>query len=62
MTQKNFFAVSGLVFTAVTILHAVRLARGWTVILGSHPIPMWASWVGLVVAGWLALTAFQLKK
>ncbi len=61
MTQKNFFRIAGGIFSAVAVLHGVRLLRGWAVLVGSHPVPMWVSWIGLVIAGWLAMTAWKLK-
>jgi len=35
---------------------------GVTVIIGDWPIPMWASWIALVVAGGLALLGLRLSE
>lgn len=62
MTQKNFNAVAGTVFLVVAILHALRLLRGWEFAIASWHAPLWVSWAGLAVGGFLAYTAFTLKK
>jgi hypothetical protein len=34
----------------------------WTVIIGDWSIPIWASWIALVVAGGLALLGLRLSE
>ena len=34
----------------------------WTVIIGDWSIPMWVSWIALVVAGGLALLGLRLSE
>ncbi len=36
------------------LFHLVRIYMGWPVMIGDWSVPMWASWIGLVVAGGLA--------
>ncbi len=59
MGNKPFTLIAVIVFAIVALLHAVRLFTYFTVVLGSHTIPMWASWVGLVVAGTLAIMVWR---
>jgi hypothetical protein len=33
---------------------------GWTVDIGDWSVPMWLSWIGLIVAGGLAFFGFRL--
>jgi hypothetical protein len=40
----------------VALFHLVRIFMEWTVIIGDWSIPMWASWIALVVAGGLTTT------
>lgn len=61
MTQKTFNAVAGTVFVIVAAVHALRLLRGWTFIIGSWTAPLWVSWLGLALAGFLAYSAFNRK-
>ena len=32
---------------------------GWPVVIGDWSVPMWVSWIGLVVAGGLAFFGFE---
>jgi hypothetical protein len=61
MSHKTFLAVSGTIFGVVTLVHLARLLAGWTVHIGAFEVPMWFSWAGLVVAGYLAFSAFRLR-
>ena len=39
--------------------HVYRLFTDFEIILGSHTIPMWVSYVGIVVAGGLSIGLFR---
>ena len=54
--------VSGFVFAAVSVLHALRLALRWEMVIGGWLVPTWLSVVGLLVAGYLASCAFRLAR
>jgi hypothetical protein len=57
--MSNYYAtVTTLIFALVALLHAVRLFKGWTVQIGPHSVSMTLSWVGLVIAGLLAIWGF----
>jgi hypothetical protein len=60
MDQKTFSVVAGLIFTLVALFHLVRIYMGWPVDIGDWSVPMWFSWIGLVVAGGLAFFGFRL--
>jgi hypothetical protein len=62
MSQKAFLGVSGTIFGIITILHLARVMYGWPAQIGSVHVPTWASWLSLLVAGYLAITAFILLK
>jgi hypothetical protein len=61
MDQKTFSIVAGLIFTLVALFHLVRIYMGWPVDIGDWSVPMWFSWIGLVVAGGLAFFGFRLS-
>jgi hypothetical protein len=46
----------------VALFHLARIFMEWTVIIGDWFIPMWVSWIALVVAGGLALLGLRLKR
>jgi hypothetical protein len=61
MDQKTFSVVAGVVFALVALLHLVRIYMNWPVVVGLWSVPMWVSWVGLVVAGGLAFFGLRLS-
>src|SRR5258705_13167469 len=56
MDQKTFSIVTGVIFAAVALFHLVRIYMDWPVIIGGWSVPMWVSWIGLVVAGGVAFS------
>ena len=44
----------GILFLIIAVLHALRLLYGWPAVIGTFVVPMWASWVAVVVAGTLS--------
>jgi hypothetical protein len=37
----------------------LRLLRGWQVTIGDIVVPLWVSWIGLAIAGYLAYQGFR---
>jgi hypothetical protein len=62
MDEKAFSLVAGVIFALVALLHLVRIFLGWPVDIGEWSVPMWVSWVALVVAGGLALLGLRLSQ
>ena len=60
MSQKTFTLTAGAIFTIVAVLHLLRLLLGWEAAIGGWHVPVWFSWLGLALAGFLAYTAFTL--
>ena len=54
MTEKTFATIGTVIFALVALLHLLRLVMGWSVVIDSWTVPMWVSWIGLVVAGGLS--------
>ena len=62
MNQKTFSTVVGVIFAVIAVLHLLRAVLGWNAVVGSFTVPMWFSWIALVMAGFLAYSAFKLAK
>ena len=62
MNQRTYCLVTGIIFTAVAVLHGARLIRHWEAVIGGWSMPSWISVVALVVAGFLAWTASRLRR
>ena len=54
--------VSTAIFAVVAIGHLLRAVYGWEVVIGEWSIPLWASWIGVVVAGILAYSGYQHRR
>jgi hypothetical protein len=62
MKQKTYFGLTSFVFLLVGVMHALRLLNGWHVVFGSTTIPLWVSWIGLIVGGTLSYQGYRLAK
>jgi hypothetical protein len=60
MDQKKFVLLTGVIFALLALFHLLRIYMGWPVVIGGWTIPMWLSWLGLVVAGSLAYIGISL--
>ena len=57
----KYIVVSGTVFGVVAVLQALRALNHWPVHIGSIEIPVWASWIAMIIAGSLCVWAFRSK-
>ena len=62
MDAKAFSLVAGVIFAGVELFHLVRIFMEWAIVIGNWSIPMWVSWIALIVAGGLALLGFRLSE
>ena len=60
MGRKTYFLVAGIIFTLVALFHLLRVLEDWPVMIVDWSVPKWMSWVGLIVAGGLAIFGFHL--
>jgi hypothetical protein len=59
MNQITFSFVAGLIFLLIAAMHVLRLALKWEVVLNDWSVPMWVSWLALVIAGFLAVEGLK---
>ena len=62
MSQKSYITVTGAVFLVIAVLHLLRLLFGWEAVIGGWNVPTWVSGLALVLSGYLAYSAFKLRK
>ncbi|MDE3016257.1 MAG: hypothetical protein KGI29_04965 [Pseudomonadota bacterium] len=62
MTQKAYSLIVGIIFTIVALVHVWRLAAGWDIIIDGWLVPMWVSWIGLIVPGILGFFGFRYSR
>jgi hypothetical protein len=51
--------VAVALFALIAIAHLFRLFTGWEVIVSGYVIPVWISWLGLIIAGGLAVMVWR---
>jgi hypothetical protein len=54
MTEKTFSTLAAAIFGVVAVLHLVRILIGWSIVVDGWTVPMWVSWVGLILTGALS--------
>jgi len=57
--ERMLLLIAGSVFLLVAILHLVRIAFGWEIILGTVVLPVWISWLGVILPGYLAYSSYH---
>ena len=60
MNARPYCLVSGLLFLLVAIAHLYRVLGSYPVLVGEVSIPMWVSYVGIVVTPCLGVWALRL--
>ena len=54
--------VAGTIFGLMCLPQVVRLATKTEVVVGGHPVPLWASAVAIVIAGGLSLWLWKISR
>jgi hypothetical protein len=62
MSRRAYLLVAAFIFSLVCLLHLARIVFGWSVAIGDWSVPMWLSWVGMIVTGALAYFGFSLAR
>ena len=60
--MRAYIQISGAVFGIIALAHPLRLFRHWPIDLAGHMVPLWASWLGLLLAGGLSVWALRLMR
>jgi len=62
MTPRIFSLSATAVFSLIALGHAIRLLFGWHITVENIVVPVWISWIGLVIATYLAYQGFRLSR
>ncbi|MFQ5973744.1 MAG: hypothetical protein ACE5Q3_15560 [Alphaproteobacteria bacterium] len=60
MNLRTYCRVTAALLALIAVTHLVRVVLGWTVAIGAWSVPMWVSWVALVIAAILSYFGFRL--
>lgn len=62
MTSRVFSLITATLFSLIALLHVLRLLLGWQVTIGDVVAPLWVSWIGLAIAGYLAYQGVKVSR
>jgi hypothetical protein len=62
LSKNTFLQLAAVVFFVVAVVHALRLAFKWEVIVAGWQVPMWVSVVAVIVAAYLSYEGYRLGK
>jgi hypothetical protein len=62
MNARPYLYVSSFIFAVVGALHLLRAIEGWPVQVAGSVIPVGWSWLGMLVAGALAIWGLTLAR
>ncbi|MBI4449544.1 hypothetical protein HY634_00635 [Candidatus Uhrbacteria bacterium] len=54
MDHRTYARFTGAIFLIIAVLHLLRILYRWSAAIGGWSVPMWLSWVALIVAAYLA--------
>jgi len=57
--SRPFTTLAAILFGLAALVYLYRLFTHFQVVLGSHVIPIWCSYVAIVIAGLLSWGLFQ---
>jgi hypothetical protein len=57
--MKPFTTIAVILLAFFAAMHVYRLIRGLEVVVGGHPVPVWASAVAAIVAAVLAFMVWR---
>jgi hypothetical protein len=60
MKQRTFTIIASVIFGVVALFHVLRIFLGWPAVIGGWTVPMWVSWIGVIVAGDLSYFGINL--
>jgi hypothetical protein len=57
--SRPFTTFAAIIFAIIALAHLYRLFTGFQIILGSHAIPIWMSYAGVLIPAILAVMLFR---
>jgi hypothetical protein len=51
---RTFTYVAALIFAVMGVVHLIRVFKPFQIVFGTHAVPMWGSYIAVVVAFGLA--------
>jgi hypothetical protein len=62
MNPRTYFLLTAILFSIICLVQLSRITFGWEVIVGGWSVPMWLSWLAVVVTAVLAFFGFTYSR
>lgn len=62
MDKNNALMLASAIFGIVAVLHLIRAVLSWEASIAGWNVPIWLSYIAVVVAGYLAWTMYSAGK
>jgi hypothetical protein len=53
--------LAAVIFAIVALAHLLGVFMGWPIVIDNWTVPMWLSWIALIIAGGLSYFGFSLS-
>lgn len=57
--SRPFTLISAIVFFVVALAHVIRIVTRFQLVIGSHHIPLWVSYFGVLIPAFLAISLLR---
>jgi hypothetical protein len=61
MSRKTYFLAIALLFSIICLVQLARIVLGWEAVIGGWSVPMWVSWIAVIVTAVLASFGYALR-
>jgi hypothetical protein len=61
MSRKTYFLATALLFSIICLVQLARIVLGWEAVIGGWSVPMWVSWIAVIVTAALASFGYALR-
>ena len=61
MTRKTYFLATALLFSIICLVQLARIVLGWEAVIGGWSVPIWVSWIAVIVTAALASFGYVLR-
>ena len=58
MNRKSYLLATAIVFSVIGLIHLLRIILGWEAVIGGWTVPLWVSWLALIVCAAFAYFGF----
>ena len=62
MDKNKLLLIASVIFGVVGFLHLLRSIFGWEAVIGNFNVPLYFSYIAVVVAGYLSFSMYKASK